>query len=295
MSLEWLALVSAFLWASASLLSLIPAQHLGTFAFSRWRMAAVSLMLFLMSLLSHGFATLDIYQAGYMAISGLIGIFIGDTCLYACMNRLGPRRAGLLFATHAVFSAFFGFLIFNEHLSIRGWAGAFLVFTGVLIAIAFNRKENSKLEFSHGSLKIGIGLGLVAGLCQSLGTIIAKPVVMAGADPIAASCVRMLAALGAHLILWSSGRSFIKSKNPINRRILGIIFLNGFLAMVIGMTIFLYALKLGNVTLVAILSSTSPVMLLPILWFFTKKRPAMGAWCGAIFVVIGTALVLLRG
>ena len=37
MSLEWLALVSAFLWASASLFSVTPARHLGTFAFSRWR------------------------------------------------------------------------------------------------------------------------------------------------------------------------------------------------------------------------------------------------------------------
>ena len=59
MSLEWLALVSAFLWACASLLSVIPARHLGTFAFSRWRMACVSLMLGVMGLVSGGFYSLS--------------------------------------------------------------------------------------------------------------------------------------------------------------------------------------------------------------------------------------------
>jgi len=294
MSLEWLALVSAFLWASASLLSVIPARQLGTFSFSRWRMAVVSLMLGLMSLYTNGFATLDVSQVWLMALSGLIGIFIGDTCLYACMNRIGPRRSGLLFATHAVFSAFFGTLLFKESLSFQGWFGAGSVFVGVLVAIAFNRKEQTKLEFVHGSLRVGLMLGLIAGLCQSLGTIIAKPVVMAGADPIAASCVRMIAAFTAHLGLRATGLSFVKTRGAISPRVLGIVILNGFLAMVIGMTVFLYALKHGNVTLVAILSSTSPVMLLPILWIFTRQRPSMGAWCGAALVVVGTAFVLAR-
>lgn len=294
MALEWLALVPAFLWACGILLSVVPARHLGTFSFSRWRMGFVSLMLGAMSLYTHGFATLNLSQTWLMALSGLIGIFIGDTCLYACMNRIGPRRSGLLFATHAVFSAFFGTLIFQESLSFQGWLGAISVFIGVLVAIAFNRKEQTKLEFVHGSLRIGMILGLAAGLCQSLGTIIAKPVVMAGADPIAASCIRMIAAFIAHMGLKATGLSFVKARGAISWRILGIVILNGLLAMVIGMTVFLYALKHGNVTLVAILSSTSPVMLLPILWLLTRQRPLFGAWCGAALVVFGTALVLAR-
>jgi drug/metabolite transporter (DMT)-like permease len=76
--------------------------------------------------------------------------------------------------------------------------------------------------------------------------------------------------------------------------VLGIIGLNGLLAMVLGMTIFLFALRHGNVTLVAIMSSTSPVMLLPILWLFTRQRPSLGSWLGAILVVCGTGLVLAR-
>jgi drug/metabolite transporter (DMT)-like permease len=294
MPLEWLALISAFLWASASLLSVIPARHLGTFAFSRWRMACVSFMLITMGVLSGGFYTLTLSDIGMMAVSGLIGIFVGDTSLYACMNRIGPRRASLLFATHAAFSAIFGIWLFKEHLSVQGWVGAALVVTGVMVAVAFSGNTPKKLEFSHGALWVSILLGVIAALCQSLGTIIAKPVMMAGADPIAASSVRMLVALIAHLGLRLAQVPFSRALSPITLKVFGIICLNGLLAMVLGMTIFMFALRHGNVTLVAILSSTSPVMLLPILWIFTRQRPSLGSWLGACLVFCGTALVLSR-
>ena len=294
MSLEWLALVSAFLWAGARLLSVIPARHLGTFAFSRWRMACVSIMLGLMTILSGGFGSLSLSHIGMMAISGFIGIFIGDTCLYACMNRIGPRRSSLLFATHAAFSAFFSIWLFKEHLSFQGWTGATVVFAGVLVAVAFSGSQQKKLEYTHGALWLSLLLGLMAALCQSLGTIVAKPVMMGGADPIAASFIRMITAFSAHMGLWLFRAPFSRSILPINLRVLGIIALNGLIAMGIGMTLFLFALRHGNVTLVAIMSSTSPVMLLPLLWFFTRQRPAAGSWAGAVLVVVGTALVLSR-
>ena len=275
-------------------MSVIPARHLGTFDFIRWRMACVSIMLGLMTILSGGFGSLSLSHIGMMAISGFIGIFIGDTCLYACMNRIGPRRSSLLFATHAAFSAFFSIWLFKEHLSFQGWTGATVVFAGVLVAVAFSGSQQKKLEYTHGALWLSLLLGLMAALCQSLGTIVAKPVMMGGADPIAASFIRMITAFSAHMGLWLFRAPFSRSILPINLRVLGIIALNGLIAMGIGMTLFLFALRHGNVTLVAIMSSTSPVMLLPLLWFFTRQRPAAGSWAGAVLVVVGTALVLSR-
>lgn len=45
MGYEWLALAAACLWAIASLLSITPAKHLGSFAYSRWRMGCTSVIL----------------------------------------------------------------------------------------------------------------------------------------------------------------------------------------------------------------------------------------------------------
>jgi drug/metabolite transporter (DMT)-like permease len=64
--------------------------------------------------------------------------------------------------------------------------------------------------------------------------------------------------------------------------------------MGVGMSLILLALKHGNVGLVAILSSVTPVLVLPLLWLRLKRAPAPGAWLGAGFAVLGTALVLLR-
>ena len=44
--------------------------------------------------------------------------------------------------------------------------------------------------------------------------------------------------------------------------------------------------------LVGMLSSVSPVLLLPLLWWRTGQRPAWGAWVGAAMAVVGCALIL---
>ena len=43
-------------------------------------------------------------------ISGLIGIFAGDTLLFASLNRVGPRRSSILFAMNAPLAAILGWI-----------------------------------------------------------------------------------------------------------------------------------------------------------------------------------------
>lgn len=293
MGYEWLALASASLWAVAALISVTPARHLGAFAYSRWRMFLVTLMLGTMSLFTGGWQTLSISTLPLLALSGLVGIFIGDTALFACMNRLGPRRSGLLFSCHALFSALLGLWLFNEQLT--GWRllGALLVFSGVMLAILFGRRSSSAWEQIRGSLAVGIGLGLTAALCQSVGAIIAKPVMMSGeVDAVSASGIRMGSALLAHCALRLVRLPLAMPLKPVTPRILGMITVNGFLAMALGMTLILVALREGEVGMVAILSSTTPVILLPLLWWHSGERPSAAAWGGALLATLGTALVL---
>ncbi|WP_429146699.1 DMT family transporter [Aeromonas rivipollensis] len=303
MGYEWLALAAASLWAVAALISVKPARHLGAFAYSRWRMFLVSLMLASASLVTGGWQTLTESALPLLALSGLIGIFVGDTALFACMNRLGPRRSGLLFSCHALFSALLGLWLFGEQLS--GWrlVGALLVLAGVMLAILFGRRGNPQQAQQHneweqvrGHLAVGIALGLTAALCQSLGAIIAKPVMMAGnVDAVSASGIRMGSALLAHGALRVLRVPLAMPHNPINRQVLGMIGINGFLAMALGMTLILVALRQGDVGMVAILSSTTPVILLPLLWWHSGMRPALPAWAGALLATLGTAMVLGAG
>ncbi|KHA59163.1 membrane protein [Vibrio variabilis] len=294
MGFEWLALAAAFLWAVASLLSVTPAQHLGTFAYSRWRMGCTSLILGTMAMATDGWSTVETSAISAMMLSGVIGIFIGDTALFACLNRMGPRQAGLLFSCHAVFSAILGYFLFSETMTNMELLGSLLVFTGVITAIFFGRKgqTDNQLEAIKGKVWIGVGLGLVAALCQALGGIIAKPIMQTDIDPVAASAMRMMTAFAAHCLFFVSGAKLARATQPMNIKIFSITALNGFLAMAVGMTLILYALQEGNVGMVALLSSTTPIMLLPILWIYSGKRPNRFAWIGAIVAVIGTGILV---
>ncbi|SHO55784.1 EamA-like transporter family protein [Vibrio quintilis] len=255
-------------------------------------MGCTFIILSVMAIVNGGWSTIQVHDLLPMALSGFIGIFIGDTALFACFNRMGPRQAGLLFSCHAVFSAILGFFIFGETMTITELSGSLLVFGGVVIAIFFKKSNPGELETIHGNIWAGILLGLLAALCQALGGILAKPVMQSGTDPVAASAVRMIAAFAAHGVLFLTGTRIARPTLPITLRIFWITLLNGFLAMAVGMTLIMYALQKGNVGMVALLSSTTPIILLPVLWLYTKQRPNRFAWFGAMIAVIGTAMLV---
>ncbi|HCH4681239.1 TPA: DMT family transporter [Vibrio parahaemolyticus] len=293
MGYEWLALCAAFLWAVSSLISVIPAQHLGAFSYSRWRMGCTAVILSTMAWITGGWLSVSWEHITPMMASGLIGIFIGDTALFACLNRMGPRQAGLLFSCHAVFSTILGYFLFSESMTAIELLGSALVFSGVVMAIFFGRRgqTNNVLEEIKGNIWVGVSLGLTAAICQALGGIIAKPVMQTSVDPIAASAIRMISAFVAHCLLLIVGVKVARSTQRITWRVFGITALNGFLAMAVGMTLILYALREGNVGMVALLSST-PIMLLPLLWVYTKRRPNRFAWLGAALAVIGAGILV---
>lgn len=289
-----MALTAAGCWAVSSLFSASPAQRLGAIAFSRWRMLFASLILWGMALASGGWRELDAAALGLLALSGVVGIFLGDTALFACMNWLGPRRSGVLFATHAIFSTVLAWLFLSE--AIRGWAllGSALLVSGVMMAVLWGKRsdEAHRWEQTQGVLLTGVLLGLLAALCQSLATLMLKPLMSTGVDAVAASAMRMSVALLAHGALWLSGWGPARAQAPVRWQDAALTCLSAAVAMALGMTLILHALRDGQAGLVALFSSVTPVLLLPLLWLVYRRRPALGAWAGAVVAVTGTALIL---
>ena len=296
MPYDFLALAAAACWAFGSLLSVEPSRHLGAFAFTRWRMFLVGLMLWAATFALSGLPAMSLDQVGAMAVSGLVGIFVGDTALFSAMNRLGPRRAGILFATHAIFSALLGFIVLGERMATQALIGGCLTVSGVMIAITFGQRktDNHAWETNQGRPAIGVALGLLAALCQALGSLIAKPAMADGMDPVAASAIRVSVACAAHVCLLLIG---FKAALPACRPsvpVLAQTALSGLVSVALGMTLLLLALKFGDVGMVAILSSVTPILLLPLLWLRLRRPPAAGAWFGAVLTVFGTGLILSR-
>jgi len=296
MSNDLLALAAATCWAFGAMLSVNPARHLGAIAFTRWRMLMVGAMLWLAVAVLGRWQAISLIDFGLIALSGFIGIFIGDTVNFAAMNRLGPRRSGMLFSTNALFSALFGYAIFDERMNMQTAAGAVLTITGVMIAIMYGRRksEDHTWELNQGHHGLGILFGLLAAVCHSVSTLIAKPVMAGTMDPVLASAIRVSVSVCGHFVLLWSGVGLVKPVNVPTRRVLAQTALSGFVGMALGMTFLLLALRLGDLGMVAILSSVTPILILPLLWIFLRRPPAKWAWFGAVLSVIGTALILTR-
>ena len=88
------ALGAALCWSFSSLVSVYPAQVMGAAAFNRLRMAFITILLAAAVTVSGQWGSLEAGMMTALVLSGVIGIFIGDTALSrhcAGWGRGGPR------------------------------------------------------------------------------------------------------------------------------------------------------------------------------------------------------------
>ncbi len=293
---ELAALGAATCWALTGLISAWPAGQLGALAFNRLRQVFVTALLTVYVIATGTWYQMSAEIVWPLLLSGFIGIFLGDTLLFATLNRVGPRRSGILFAMNAPMTAILGWFILGETLSLTAMAGIAITVFGVSLAIFFGKRsaQQHPWEAVKGSLWVGIGLGLLSALGQAVGSIIARPVMETGLDPFVGSLLRVGIAACCLTVLMQLPLPAVKPRNPLTFKVAAMTALTGFLALALGMTMLLFALSGGKAGIVSTISATTPVIILPLLWLRTGERPAAGAWIGAIFVVIGMALIFLH-
>lgn len=291
---ELLAAMASGCWAVGTLFSATASAQMGAFAFTRWRLFFAMILLWGAAFYVGRWPELTWESVAWLSASSWIGILIGDTALFVCMNRLGPRRSGVLFATHALFSALFAWLFLSETLWGMTLMGSGVLVSGVMVAIVWGRRddETHRWENTQGALWVGVVMGLLAAVGQAVATLMIKPLMSTGVDAVSASAVRATASFLAHLLLLWAGVGLAKLQSPLSLKNLWNTALSATVSMVIGMTLILQALKTGQANLVAIFSSIAPVLLLPLLWAVYRRQPAAGAWWGGAMTVVGSATIM---
>ena len=279
----------------AALVSHRPATELGSLHFNRVRMIVATLIMGTLLIVSGRPAAIPPEFWLPIMLSAMTGVVLGDFFLFVTMRRLGPRRTNVLFATNAVFAAIIGWVILGEVVSARTAMAVLLGFGGVVLAVVFGKRRDllHKWESVMPPLWIGVVAGLLAAICQAFGVVFARPVMAAGVDPVAVTLAR--AVVGA-AVFWATlpfDRSRVGMPLLPRGKLLALTGLNGLFGLGVGAAMLMAALKTGNVATVTILSSTTPVMILPFIWARTGRMPAPAAWVGAILVVICTMLIAI--
>ena len=291
----FIATAAALCWAVASLISADVTRKIGGLAFNRLRLFFVSLMLISYTFYLDTWSTINQDFLFVILLSGIIGIFLGDTFLFIALQKIGPRRNNILFSLAAPFTVILNIFFLNEIMSLINLIGCVIVFFGVVFAIAYgnSKDKNHRWELVEGNIYLGVTFGIGAALCQAIGLIMMKPIVTMGADPIASASLRTAISCIFLALTFFLNYEIFNTKKPLNFKIIAQSILSGFLGMALGMSLLLIALQQADAGIVATLSSTSPIMILFLIWLVTKKIPTKGAWIGTLLAIIGSGLIFI--
>ena len=190
---ELLGLGTAFCIAFSGMIATGVSRSFGAVAFTRLRMIILFVIMIAIAAFFNLWDKIDVHTISILLVSGVIGIVIGDTALYAAYSRLGPRRTSLMFSLSAPFSVFMGIVFLGDAISKFDFIGLGLILIGIVIAVAFRDGNNLKSgwEEVQGNLMAGVGFGTLAALGQAIGTIMSKPVMEAGVHPVTATALRV--------------------------------------------------------------------------------------------------------
>lgn len=289
----FLAIGAAAIWSAVALSATRVVRYFGSYNYNLLRLLGI--IFFFFPYVYINWESLYFNQSIFSAIvlSSIIGIIIGDTFLFVCLKRLGPRRQALLFSMQIPFTIILAEIFLQTLPSITELIGCALIFSGILIAIQFNRTiPDDDLENIQGNKYTGLFAGIGLALCQSIGIILMKPALQT-TDPIIVSYLRVIVAaviMFGSLFFIKNNQLWEKMKNI--KVTLFSIFL-GFMGMGVGMTMLIYALKYGNPGVISTLSSTMPIMIIPILWIVTKNYAGHLAVVGATLTCVGAGIIFL--
>ena len=291
----FIAILAALCWAVASLISADVTRSIGGLAFNRIRLLSVSIILISYTFYLDTWETINQEFLIAILISGIIGIFLGDTLLFIALQKIGPRRNNILFSLAAPFTVILNIIFLNEIMSVINLIGCITVFFGVVIAISYGNSRDSihRWEVVEGNIYTGVTFGILAALCQAIGLIIMKPILSMGVDPIASASLRTAISFIFLTFTFFLNYEIFKPKTSLTLKIVGQSIISGFLGMALGMSLLLISLQKADAGIVATLSSTSPIMILLLIWLITKKIPTYGAWIGTVLAIFGYGLIFI--
>lgn len=284
-----LSLAAAAAFAASALYIDSVTGRVGPLQVSRWQMGLAFLATGAISLVTGGWASIDLDMALWLLGSSVTGIMFASLTFVATIQMTGPRISALLFTTAAPFALVLGYVFRGETVTLTQGSGVALIVLGIVLAVMGPTGDEGPRPPKP--LWLGIGLGLLTSLGQATGSLFARPAMLSGADPVAAIAVRTAFATLFFLALLAVPR--LRPKALPDRQAIGRLSGAAFSGMVVGMSLLMAALAVGDVGIVTTLSSTTPVLILPMVWMIHGRLPGPMAWIGAALAVFGTGLISL--
>ena len=287
---ELYCLGAAAMWAVAVTIFRRPIQRFGAPAVNLVKSVVATGLLGLTVLVIGQGNTLATAGSGplwLIAASGLIGLTLGDTALFAAVGRIGPYRTLLLQTLAPVFTALFALFWLGTVPTLREVLGVGIILTGVLMVVAPAVRTGSDRRADVA----GYLFGTLAALGQGVGIVLAKDG-METIPFIPATFFRLvIAAAGLVLLTVVAGRMNRVWQAVGDGRSLGRMAGASFLGTYLAMMCMMAGVWLAPPAVSATLLSTTPVFSLFIEARLRREPIARRKILGTVIAVLGVAVL----
>ncbi|MFH1276901.1 MAG: DMT family transporter [Candidatus Eisenbacteria bacterium] len=310
---ELAAVGAAMIWAGTSIIFTHAGKRATPLAANTFKTVLGSLLFALVLTIREGVPYgrgIAPFDWGMLALSGVVGLSLGDSLLFKGFVILGTRRAMLVFSLNPVIGAVAGYLFLGERLGWKAILGMAVALAGVALVIGEKRPpapdgltpppDPTPLRPGRGSLiarhvtLFGILFALGGGFGQAIGAILAKSSLQR-VDTLPATAIRMSAAsLGLVILGLVTGKLHHWTRLIIQGRLAARMALASFFGPFLGVYLMVLSLDLAPTGVALTLLATSPIWLLPLGAWFQGDRPSKREAIGAFVALAGVALLMLR-
>ncbi len=289
---ETAALSAALLWAISSVIYSRLGVTIAPLQLNLYKgIIAIALIAITLFFQSATFIDLSWSTVVWLALSGAIGIGLGDTAYFAALNKLGARRTLLLETATPPMGALLALIFIGEQLTALSWCGILLTILGIAWVISEgNPVDNISISRS------GILYGILAAIAQAAGAVISRfALIQSDISPLESTLIRLVGGtiIVLGLLLFPISPTPTKIRWGIPLRSLGIIAIAATGSTYLGIWLQQTSLKFAPTGIAQTFLATSPLFVLPLV-ALQGERISWRAILGAIISLGGIGLIFVR-
>lgn len=227
---------------------------------------------------------------GLFALSGFVGLAVGDYFLFRGYQRLGSARTIMVFSFSPLFLTLEGYLFFGQSLSGRQGV-AILLMMACVWTLSFEKfRTEGTWEWK------GILFAVIGVLLDNVGVVLSRRAfdLSPGVSAFTANAVRSLAAVSLLLLAnyWLKAR-VLREFGRLPWKDRSLVTFASFFGTFLSLSAWLTALKIGHIGSLAAVGSFNPVAASLWEWVLLRKRPtpyllvALALFLAGFFLLLG--------
>jgi len=221
-----------------------------------------------------------------LSVSIVLAIAVGDVLFFESARFLGLARAMTVTMTYPLLGAVLAALFLDEPITIRVVAGSLVTLSGLALIVLTRPVDAPR----RGRTRLGLAAATAAAAAWAVSLLVLKPA-MGSLEAVTAQAVRLpLAGLLLMATPWGWG-----TPGQIARADRGVLARVALLGTITAASsvLFVTGVKLADVAVAAVLSSTAPLFAIPLGLIFLGERLTARAVLGTVVTVGGLAILRL--